>query len=194
MSQANSPSALGSDLSVAKVHRRRSAPLATPSDLTLAGTQAITNTLNVLLADVFALYLKTKNFHWHLSGPHFRDQHRLLDEQGKALIAVTDPLAERCRMLGGSTLHSIAHIARLQRVLDNDAEFVEPQAMLAELREDNRALAAQMRSAHELCSYHRDVATADLLGRWLAEAELRTWFLFEASRDGGSTQRHVLVG
>ena len=175
------------------LQQRRGAPLATPTDLAQPAPQAIASGLNALLADVFALYLKTKNFHWHLSGPHFRDLHLMLDAQGEELIAMTDPMAERCRVLGATTLHSIGQISRLQRLLDNDAEYVEPQAMLAELRDDNRQLAEHLRSAHELCSEHRDIATADALGRWLDETERRTWFLFEASRAGDSHNRDTLA-
>jgi starvation-inducible DNA-binding protein len=142
--------------------------------------------MNAILADVFALYLKTKNFHWHMSGPHFRDYHLLLDEQADQLYAMTDPIAERVRKVGGSTLKSIGHIARLQRVLDNDAEYVEPLDMLAELREDNKMLAARFREAHNVCEEHRDIATASLIEVWIDETERRTWFLFEASRKGGS--------
>jgi starvation-inducible DNA-binding protein len=138
--------------------------------------------LNVLVADTFALYLKTKNFHWHMSGPHFRDHHLLLDEQGDQIFAMTDALAERVRKIGGATLRSIGHIARLQRVLDNDAEYVTPLDMLAELRDDNRQLAARMREAHGLCDEHGDVASASLLEIWIDEAERRAWFLFETTR------------
>lgn len=172
---------------------RRGAALVTPTDLAQAAPAAIASSLNALLADVFALYLKTKNFHWHLSGPHFRDLHLMLDAQGEELIAMTDPMAERCRVLGANTLHSIGQISRLQRLLDNDAEYVEPQVMLAELRDDNRQLAEHLRSAHELCSEHRDIATADALGRWLDETERRTWFLFEASRAGDAHNRDTLA-
>ena len=140
--------------------------------------------MNSILADVFALYVKTKNFHWHMSGPHFRDYHLLLDEQADQLYAITDPIAERVRKLGGETVKSIGHIARLQRVLDNDAEYVEPSDMLAELRDDNKTMAARMREVHNVCEEHRDVATASLIEVWIDEAERRTWFLFEASRKG----------
>ncbi len=176
-----------------EVLTRRSAALATPTDLKHAAPLAVAASLNTLLADVYALYLKTKNFHWHLSGPHFRDLHRMLDEQGEELIAMTDPMAERCRVLGANTLHSIGQISRLQRLLDNDADYVEPQDMLAELRDDNRQLAEHLRIAHELCSEHRDIATADMLGRWLDQAERRTWFLFEASRAGDAHNRTTLA-
>ena len=162
--------------------RERTARLATPSDLPDAATRDITGALNALLADTFALYLKTKNFHWHMSGPHFRDYHLLLDEQADQIYAMTDPLAERVRKLGGLTLRSIGNIARLQRVLDNDAPYVEELDMLAELRDDNKMMAARMREAHGLCDEHRDVATASLLEVWIDETERRTWFLFEASR------------
>ena len=161
---------------------RRKAPLATPSTLGTKAVQEISGALNALLADCFALYLKTKNFHWHVSGPHFRDYHLMLDEQGEQIFAMTDPLAERVRKLGGTTLRSIGHIARLQRVADNDADFVTPLDMLAELRDDNAELATRLRTAHELCDEHRDIATASLLENWVDEAERRTWFLFEASR------------
>ncbi|KZC34019.1 DNA starvation/stationary phase protection protein, partial [Rhodanobacter sp. FW510-R12] len=137
--------------------------------------------------DVFALYLKTKNFHWHMSGPNFRDYHLLLDEQGDQLFAMTDPIAERIRKIGGSTLRSIGHIARLQRVNDNDADYVEPTDMLAELREDNQALAARLREAHGVCEERRDIATASLIEEWIDETERRTWFLFETTRRGDSS-------
>jgi starvation-inducible DNA-binding protein len=135
-----------------------------------------------VLADMFALYLKTKNFHWHVSGPHFRDYHLLLDEQAGQIFATTDDIAERVRKIGGTTLRSIGHVARLQRVLDNDAEFVTPLDMLAELREDNKELTARLRETHDLCDEHRDMATASLIENWIDEAERRVWFLFEAAR------------
>jgi starvation-inducible DNA-binding protein len=163
------------------------APLVTPTDLKPAATRDITGAMNAILADVFALYLKTKNFHWHLSGPHFRDYHLLFDEQGEQLFAMTDPIAERIRKVGGTTLRSIGHIARTQRVLDNDAEYVQPLDMLAELREDNKTLAASLREAHNVCEEHRDIATASLIEVWIDETERRTWFLFEASRQGDSS-------
>ena len=171
--------------SVAKI--RQSAPLATPTDLTAAATKDIAGALNAILADVFALYLKTKNFHWHMSGPHFRDYHLMFDEQADQLYAMTDPVAERIRKVGGSTLRSIGHIARLQRVKDNDAEYVEPLDMLAELREDNKTLAARLREVHNVCEEHRDIAAASLIEVWIDETERRAWFLFETSRRGGST-------
>jgi starvation-inducible DNA-binding protein len=143
--------------------------------------------MNAILADVFALYLKTKNFHWHMSGPHFRDYHLLLDEQADQLFAMTDAIAERVRKIGGVTLRSIGHIARTQRILDNDAEFVEPEDMLAELREDNQTLTSRLRQAHVVCEDHNDVATASLIEVWIDETERRSWFLFEASRRGDST-------
>ncbi len=165
----------------------RKAPLATRTDLSPAATQDIAAAMNGILADVFALYMKTKNFHWHMSGPHFRDYHLLLDEQADQLYAMTDPIAERVRKVGGPTLKSIGHVGRTQRVLDNDAEYVEPQDMLAELREDNKDLAARFREAHNVCDEHRDVATASLIEVWIDETERRTWFLFEASRKGTAT-------
>jgi starvation-inducible DNA-binding protein len=161
---------------------RRDAPLITPTDLKPSATKDIAGAMNAVLADVFALYLKTKNFHWHMSGPHFRDYHLLLDEQADQLFAMTDPIAERVRKLGGLTIRSIGDIGRLQRVSDNDAEYVEPLDMLAELREDNKALAASLREAHNVCDQHRDIATASLIEVWVDETERRTWFLFEASR------------
>jgi starvation-inducible DNA-binding protein len=169
------------------LERRRKAPLATPSDLERGATDDIAGALNAILADVFAMYLKTKNFHWHMSGPHFRDYHLLLDEHGDQLYAMTDPIAERIRKLGGATLRSIGHIARTQRVLDNDADYVEPLDMLAELRDDNKTLAARLREAHDLCDEHRDSASASLIEVWIDETERRTWFLFEASRPGDSS-------
>ncbi len=162
----------------------RTAPLATPTDLTPNAVRDLAGALNILLADMFGLYLKTKNFHWHVSGPHFRDYHLLLDEQGEQIFATTDAIAERVRKIGGTTLRSIGHVARLQRVADNDADFVTPMDMLAELRDDNKQLVARMRETHDLCDEHGDVATASLLEVWIDEAERRTWFLFEASRAG----------
>jgi starvation-inducible DNA-binding protein len=161
---------------------RRMAPLDTPTDLKPNAVRDISGALNILLADMFALYVKTKNFHWHVSGPHFRDYHLLLDEQGDQIFATTDAIAERVRKIGGVTLRSIGHIGRLQRVLDNDAEYVTPQDMLAELRDDNQRLTAHMRETHDLCDEARDVATASLIEIWIDEAERRSWFLFEASR------------
>jgi starvation-inducible DNA-binding protein len=162
--------------------RRRAAPLITPSDLGAKASAQIAGGMNAILADVFALYLKTKNFHWHMSGPHFRDYHLLLDEQADQLYAMTDPIAERIRKVGGETLRSIGHIARLQRVKDNDAEYVDPLDMLAELREDNQALAGRLREVHEVVDDVHDIATASLIENWIDETERRTWFLFEAGR------------
>jgi starvation-inducible DNA-binding protein len=161
---------------------RRAAPLHTPTDLSSNATRDVAAALNLLLADAFALYIKTKNFHWHMSGPHFRDYHLLLDEQADQIFAMTDPLAERVRKVGGTTLRSIGQIARLQRVLDNDAEYVTPPDMLAELRDDNKQLAAAMREAHGVCDESGDVASASLIEVWIDETERRTWFLFEACR------------
>jgi starvation-inducible DNA-binding protein len=161
---------------------RRDAPLETRTDLKPAATRDISAALNLILADVFALYVKTKNFHWHMSGPHFRDYHLLLDEHADQLFAMTDPVAERVRKIGGLTLRSIGQIARTQRVLDNDAEYVEPLDMLAELADDNKTMAARLRQAHNVCDKHRDVATASLIEVWIDETERRTWFLFEATR------------
>jgi starvation-inducible DNA-binding protein len=156
--------------------------LGTPTDLTTDATRDISAALRGLLADVFALYLKTKNFHWHLSGPHFRDYHLMLDEHGDQLFAMTDPIAERARKIGGTTLRSIGHIAREQRILDNDADDIAPHSMLAELRDDNQRLASIMRQAHAVCDSYVDVATASLLEVWIDETERRTWFLFETTR------------
>ena len=164
----------------------RSAALRTPTDLQANATRDISASLNGILADVYALYLKTKNFHWHMSGPHFRDYHLMLDEQSGELLAMTDPLAERIRKVGGATLRSIGHISRSQRLLDNDAPFVEPGDMLAELCEDNKTLAQMLRQAHALCAEHRDLATASLIEVWIDEGERRTWFLFESGRRGDS--------
>ena len=155
--------------------------LAVPSDLGGNATQDVAAAMNKLLADSFALYLKTKNFHWHMSGPHFRDYHLLLDEQSQQIFDMTDPMAERVRKLGRLTLHSIGEIGRVQRVLDNDAAYVEPQDMLAELREDNSAMAKNMREAHGMCDDVRDVGSASLLETWIDETERRAWFLYEAS-------------
>jgi len=162
--------------------QRRDAPLATRTDLSRAAVKDISGTMNAILADVFALYLKTKNFHWHMSGPHFRDYHLLLDEHADQLFAMTDPIAERVRKLGGITLRSIGQVSRTQRVLDNDAEYVEPLDMLAELAEDNKTLTGRLREAHNVCDKHRDVATASLIEVWIDETERRTWFLFETTR------------
>jgi starvation-inducible DNA-binding protein len=158
------------------------APLETPTDLGDDAVRDLSGALNVLLADIFALYLKTKNFHWHMSGPHFRDYHLLLDEHATQIFATTDDIAERVRKIGGTTLRSIGQIGRSQRIRDNDADYVIPLDMLAELREDNKQLTANMRETHDLCDKHRDVATASLLENWIDEAERRTWFLFECTR------------
>ena len=162
--------------------------LATPTDLGANATRDIAAALNGLPADVFALYLKTKNFHWHMSGPHFRDYHLLLDEQGEQIFAMTDPLAERVRKIGGNTLRSIGDIARKTRIEDNDAAYVTPDDMIAELRDDNKTLAAYLREAHDVCDEHRDVATTSLIENWIDETERRIWFLFETARAG--TPRH----
>jgi starvation-inducible DNA-binding protein len=162
-----------------ELRQRRDAPLAIRTDLTRSATKDIAGAMNAILADVFALYLKTKNFHWHMSGPHFRDYHLLLDEHGDQLFAMTDPIAERVRKLGGLTIKSIGQIAHMQRMLDNDADYVDPADMIAELAEDNQTLAARLREAHNVCDEHRDVATASLIEVWIDETERRTWFLSE---------------
>ena len=173
-------------LTTEHLRHRREAVLATPTDLKAAATKDISAALNGLLADVFALYVKTKNFHWHMSGPHFRDYHLLLDEQAEQIFAMTDAIAERVRKVGGVTIRSIGHIARTQRLLDNDADYVEPSDMLAELAEDNRTIAMSLRQTHDVCSEHRDISSASLIEVWEDETERRAWFLFEASRDGDS--------
>jgi starvation-inducible DNA-binding protein len=160
----------------------RIAPLETPTDLKANAVRDLSAALTTLLADMFALYVKTKNFHWHISGPHFRDYHLLLDEHAEQIFATTDDIAERVRKIGGTTLRSIGQIGRLQRVLDNDADYVTPLDMLAELRDDNKQLVAHLRETHGLCDEHEDVATASLIENWIDEAERRTWFLFEATR------------
>lgn len=163
---------------------RRKAPLQTPTDLGTNARRDIAGALNALLADMFALYMKTKNFHWHVSGPHFRGHHLLFDEQAEQIFAATDEIAERVRKIGGLTLHSIGEIARLQRIPDNDADYVDPLDMLAELRSDNQALIAALRETHDLCDEQNDVATASLLENWIDEAERRVWFLYRSSRRG----------
>jgi starvation-inducible DNA-binding protein len=168
---------------------RRRASLRTPTDLKPEATRDISAALNGVLADVFALYMKIKNFHWHMSGPHFRDYHLLLDEQSDQVFAMTDPIAERVRKVGGMTLRSIGHIARSQRVLDNDAAYVEPLDMLGELQEDNKDLVARMREAHATCEAHGDIASASLIEVWIDETERRSWFLFEATRRTDSSGR-----
>ncbi|MGJ5203491.1 Dps family protein [Bradyrhizobium sp. HKCCYLR20261] len=162
--------------------------LASPTDLSSDATRDITAALRALLADVFAIYLKTKNFHWHMSGPHFRDYHLMLDEQSDQIFAMTDPLAERARKLGGMALRSIGQIARSQRIADNDADYVDPLDMLAELRSDNQQLTRELRRVHELCDEHGDVATASLIENWIDDAERRVWFLYEAGRTGHNSR------
>jgi starvation-inducible DNA-binding protein len=157
--------------------------LSAPAGLSHAAVEEISETLRRLLADVFALYLKTKNFHWHMTGSHFRDYHLLLDEQGEQIFAMTDDIAERARKIGGSTLHSIGDIARYQRLKDNDEERVGPKEMLAELCADNQHLTRSLRYSHEICEKHEDVATTSLIENWLDETERRTWFLSETVRD-----------
>lgn len=161
---------------------RRKAPLNTPSTLPSNAVTDISAALTALLADVFALYLKTKNFHWHMSGPHFRDYHLMLDEQAEQIFAITDDIAERARKIGGTTLRSIGQIAKTQRILDNDAPFVTPLDMLAELHSDNKQLVESLKEAHELTSEHGDYATTSMIEVWIDEAERRAWFLFESTR------------
>jgi starvation-inducible DNA-binding protein len=167
----------------ATVIKKQKAPLTTPSDLKPQAVADITGGLNALLADVVALYFKTKNFHWHMSGPHFRDYHLLLDDHSDQIFAMTDDIAERVRKIGGTTIRSVGHITRLQRIPDNDADFVTPDDMLSELCEDERALAASLRAVHVVCDEAGDVATASLLENWIDQTERRHWFLFEATRN-----------
>jgi starvation-inducible DNA-binding protein len=172
------------DAEKTELKERRKAPLVTPTDLGAKASADISGGMNAILADVFALYLKTKNFHWHMTGPHFRDYHLLLDEQADQIYAMTDPIAERIRKIGGSTLRSIGHIARLQRIKDNDADYVDPHDMLAELREDNQALVGRLREVHSVVDDLHDVATASLIENWIDETERRVWFLYETGRRG----------
>jgi starvation-inducible DNA-binding protein len=169
-------------MSMEDAKSRHEGPLDTPSNLGSNATKDIAAALTVLLADVFTLYVKTKNFHWHVSGPHFRDYHLLLDEQAGQILAMTDDIAERARKIGGTTIRSIGHIARLKHIEDNDADFVTPEDMLAELKEDNLVLTQLLRETHNICDEHGDVATASLIENWIDEAERRTWFLFESTR------------
>jgi starvation-inducible DNA-binding protein len=169
-------------MSATAVQERKTAKLKTPSGLGSNAIKDISAALRALLADTFALYLKTKNFHWHMTGPHFRDYHLLLDEQSEQIFAMTDDIAERARKIGGTTLRSIGNISRLQRLLDNNAEFVTPDDMLAELAGDNKRFTGLLRETHELCDEHGDVATASLIENWIDESERRTWFLFESTR------------
>ena len=183
----NHPRKLALARQAAMPHKALPESLDTPTDLTNDAVGALSKAINGLVADAFALYLKTKNFHWHMSGPHFRDYHLLLDEHSDQIFATTDPLAERVRKLGGKTLRSIGDISRNQSLEDNDADFVSPRDMLLELLQDNKNMAQAMREAHELCDKHGDVATASLLEVYIDETERRTWFLFEASRDADDT-------
>jgi starvation-inducible DNA-binding protein len=166
----------------ALLQARRTAPLQTPSQLGTQAANDIAASLTTLLADMFALYLKTKNFHWHMSGPHFRDYHVMLDEHGEQIFATTDAIAERARKVGGTTLRSIGHIQRIQRLLDNDADYVAPHDMLAELADDNRQLIGFLRATHAVCEEHNDVGSTSLIEVWIDEAERRAWFLFEMTR------------
>jgi starvation-inducible DNA-binding protein len=160
------------------------------TDLNANATRDISEALNITLADFFGLYMKTKNFHWHMSGPHFRDYHLMLDEQSTQIYGVTDDIAERVRKIGGKTVHSIGEIARLQRIKDNDANFVAPLDMLAELRDDNQRLAANLRETHSLCEARGDVASASMIEIWIDEAERRAWFLFESTRVSDQPTQH----
>jgi len=174
----------GTDAKARDLKMRRELPLATPVDLEAEAVRDLTEALNGVLADVFALHLKTKNFHWHMSGPHFRDYHLMFDEHAEQIFAMTDGIAERVRKIGGSTIKSVGHISRIQRIADNDADYVEPSDMIAELREDNRSLTTSLRQAHDVCEH---VATASLIEVWIDETERRCWFLFEAGRRGDSS-------
>ncbi len=168
-----------------KAKALKTADLSVPTDLSSNATRYLSGALTTLLADVFTLYLKTKNFHWHMSGPHFRDYHLLLDEHAGQLFGMTDDIAERVRKIGGTTLRSAGHVSRLQRLSDNDADFVTPDDMLAELHDDNKRLTGFLRETHELADEHNDVATASLIENWIDEAERRSWFLFETGRKRG---------
>src|SRR4051794_2737462 len=170
-------------MSIREVQARKTTLLKTPTDLTPDAIRDISGALNILLADVFGLYLKTKSFHWHMSGPHFRDYHLLLDEHGDQIFAMTDDIAERVRKIGGTTIRSIGHIARLQRIADNDADYVTPKDMLSELHDNEKRLILSMRAVHTLCDDAADVATASLLETWIDQAQRRSWFLFEATRE-----------
>ncbi|HEY0759128.1 MAG TPA: DNA starvation/stationary phase protection protein [Acidisarcina sp.] len=165
-----------------KLAKKQQAPPIDNSDISMHAVEDISCALNTLLADVFCLYLKTKNFHWHMSGPHFRDYHLLLDDHADQLFAVTDEIAERVRKIGGTTIRSVGHIARLQRISDNDADYVTPGDMLSELHENEKAIMLSMRAAHTLCADAGDVATASLLENWIDQAQRRSWFLFESTR------------
>ena len=167
---------------IKNLQARRRAPLMTPTDLDPKAVKAITAGLNMLLADVYTLYFKTKNFHWHISGPHFREYHLMLDEQAAELLAMTDVIAERVRKVGGGALKSLAQIVEGQRIMENEADYVEAQDMLAELQEDNRTLVRHMRGLHDLVSDVEDYATTSLIEAWIDETERRTWFLFESTR------------
>jgi starvation-inducible DNA-binding protein len=167
--------------------RKTAAPLDTPTDLPSEGVGVISEKLNAVLATTFALYLKTKNFHWHVSGPHFRDYHLMLDEQGEQIFDSTDDLAERVRKIGGTTLRSIGQISKLQVIEDNDESYVEPGDMLRELVKDNKTLVGTMRDCHEACDKYGDVATASILENFIDQAERRLWFMFEASRKADET-------
>ncbi|HEY1613481.1 MAG TPA: DNA starvation/stationary phase protection protein [Rhizomicrobium sp.] len=169
-------------MSKEKAKERRKAPLETPSGFSDNARKDIAGALTVLLADTFALYVKTKNFHWHMSGPHFRDYHLLLDEHATQIYDMTDAVAERARKVGGTTIRSIGHIARLSRIADNDADYVTAEGMIAELRDDNQRFVAALRELHGVCDEHGDVASASLIENWIDEGERRIWFLFETGR------------
>ncbi len=173
---------------MSKAPNKVSPDLDTPTDLSPQAVNKVSEALNVLLADAFALYLKTKNFHWHISGRHFRDYHLLLDEQSDQIFATTDQLAERVRKIGGATLKSIGQVAKLQTIKDNNEDYVPPRQMLRELMQDNKHVAAAMRKAHEVCDEAGDVASASILEVFIDETERRTWFLFEATRQEGGNE------
>lgn len=170
------------DAAPTNAQKHQNAPLRTPTDLKAVATKDIAAAMNGILADVFALYMKTKNFHWHMSGPHFPDYHVMLDEQATQIYEMTDPIAERIRKVGGNTLRSIGHISRTQRISDNDADYVEPSDMLGELCDDNKTLVERLREAHNVCEDHKDIATTSLIEVYIDQTERRTWFLFESSR------------
>ena len=184
---AKSSAKTSSKSSAENLNMPQNPSLKTPTELKPKETKDVAVAMNAILADVFALYLKTKNFHWHMSGPHFRDYHVMLDEQADQLFEMTDPMAERIRKVGGTTLRSIGHISALQSIKDNDEAHVSPADMLAELRDDNQALGGSLRDVHEVCDEQRDIASASLIENWIDETERRTWFLFEASRPADTT-------
>ncbi|WP_392566438.1 DNA starvation/stationary phase protection protein [Utexia brackfieldae] len=189
MAKATTAKTTTKSTTTTKAKTLQKAALTLPTDLGAQASQDISGAMNAVLADVFALFLKTKNFHWHVSGPHFRDYHLLFDEQAGEIFAMVDEIAERVRKLGGTTIRSIGHISRLQRLSDNDAAYVEPSDMLAELCQDNISLTEKLRAAHDVCGDYNDTASASLIEEWINQSERRSWFLFEAGRKSDSSGR-----